>query len=240
MMRRFRMIAGPNGSGKSTLVRRLHDEYAVNFYDILNADDILAKLKVRGAYSPRFPIAESELVDYAVASTYDESVKDLFRSGKISVERDCVRFSDDSINSYTVALFTNFLQHTAICRGESFSQETVFSHASKIEALKLAKASGYRTYLYFIATESPAINCRRVANRFSQGGHNVPTDRINARYARSIANVKAAIPYLSRAFFFDNSGPEMRYLGCYSEEGGFIFNFQPELLPGWLLASGLQ
>lgn len=34
------MVAGPNGSGKSTLMRRLAADYAVNFYDVLNADDI--------------------------------------------------------------------------------------------------------------------------------------------------------------------------------------------------------
>ena len=41
LVRRFRMIAGSNGSGKSTLVRRLRDDYSVNFYDFLNADDII-------------------------------------------------------------------------------------------------------------------------------------------------------------------------------------------------------
>ena len=40
MTRRFRMVAGPNGSGKTTLMRRLAADYAVNFYDILNADDM--------------------------------------------------------------------------------------------------------------------------------------------------------------------------------------------------------
>jgi len=35
--RRFRLLAGPNGSGKSTLKRRLERDYAVNFYDFLNA-----------------------------------------------------------------------------------------------------------------------------------------------------------------------------------------------------------
>ena len=50
------MIAGPNGSGKSTLVRRLRDDYSVNFYDLLNADDIIESVRQTGAYSPRFPL----------------------------------------------------------------------------------------------------------------------------------------------------------------------------------------
>ena len=42
MTKRFRMIAGPNGSGKSTLANLLRRDYAVNFYTMLNADDIFA------------------------------------------------------------------------------------------------------------------------------------------------------------------------------------------------------
>lgn len=239
MVKRFRMIAGPNGSGKSTLVKRLREDFAVNFYDFLNADDILAQVRRDGAFSPRFPIEMQELKAYAEASTYDESVKACFRTGLICVEGDCVKFSPGSVNSYTIALFTSFLQEAAIRREVSFSQETVFSHLSKVEALRHAKSAGYRTYLYYVATSTPVINQERVANRYSQGGHDVPPDKIVSRYARSLAHLKDAIPYLSRAFFFDNSGPEMTYLGSYSEGEGFAFNVPVDNLPRWFREAGL-
>ena len=44
MTKRFRIIAGPNGSGKSTLVSLLRCDYAVNFYAMLNADDIFSEV----------------------------------------------------------------------------------------------------------------------------------------------------------------------------------------------------
>ena len=44
MTKRFRMIAGPNGSGKSTLTALLCKDYAVNFYTLLNADNIVAEV----------------------------------------------------------------------------------------------------------------------------------------------------------------------------------------------------
>ena len=44
MMPRFRMIAGSNGSGKSTLVQLLRNDYAVNFYAMLNSDDISVRI----------------------------------------------------------------------------------------------------------------------------------------------------------------------------------------------------
>ena len=240
MIRRFRMIAGPNGSGKSTLVRRLRDDYSVNFYDFLNADDIIESVRRTGAYSPRFPVGQDELTDYAERSTYDDSVKASFRSMAIRVDNDCVKFEADAVNSYTIALFTNFLQQSAIRRGESFSQETVFSHPSKIDALRVAQEAGYRTYLYFIATDSGQINLRRVANRHLQGGHDVPAVKVIERYARSLVQVKDAIPFLSRAYFFDNSGPQMIYLGQYSQEGGFEFSITPDRLPRWFRSLGLQ
>ena len=240
MVRRFRMIAGPNGSGKSTLVKRLRDDYSVNFYDFLNADEIIEAVRRAGAYSPRFPVGQDELTDYAKRSTYDDSVKACFRSGAIRVDSDCVKFDADAVNSYTVALFTNFLQQSAILRGESFSQETVFSHPSKIEALRMAQAAGYRTYLYFIATDSGQINLRRVANRHLQGGHDVPAEKVIERYQRSLAQVKDAIPVLFRAYFFDNSGSQMIYFGQYSREDGFELSVAPDLLPRWFRSLGLH
>lgn len=234
------MIAGPNGSGKSTLVRRLREDYSVNFYDFLNADDIFASVSATGAYSPRFPLSSDELTAYAERSTYAESVKNCFRSGAIHVVDDCVKFDAAAVSSYTIALFTGFLQESALARGESFSQETVFSHPSKIEALRRAQEAGYRTYLYFVATDSERINLGRVANRRSQGGHGVPPEKVVERYARSLAQVKDAIPYLSRGYFFDNSGPQMLYLGQYSKDAGFAFSVEANRMPRWFRSLGLN
>ncbi len=228
------MIAGPNGSGKSTLVNWLQDEFSVNFYSFLNADDIFAAIKSNHAYSPKFPVSHDDLLAYVNTSTYDESAKCFFRNGGINIDGDCVLFDDEAINSYTIALFTNFLQDEFIKRGESFSQETVFSHPSKIAALKKAREAGYRTYLYFVATNNASLNKLRVANRHAQGGHSVPDDKIVSRYPRAIAQLRLALPYLSRAFVFDNSGPEMDFLGQYENGSGWVFSRPVDKLPNWL------
>lgn len=237
MVKRFRMIAGPNGSGKSTLVKRLQDDFKVNFYTFVNADDILAQVSETGAYSPKFPVSKAELMKYAEESTYDEEVKAVYRSEDVQVDGDCVRFGKSAINSYTIALFANFLQDGFLDRGESFSQETVFSHPSKVAALKRAFEAGYRTYLYFVATANPRINACRVENRHVQGGHSVPTDKILSRYPRSIAQLKDSLPYLSRAFVFDNSGSEMLFLGEYEQGRGWFFNRPVDTLPTWFTST---
>ena len=223
MTKRFRMIAGPNGSGKSTLVSRLQRDYAVNFYDFLNADEVFAEVTKTLAYRPSFPIENADLAAYAAASEYDSSVKAQFANGDIAVVDDCIRFaSPASVNSYTIALVVNFLQSQSINEGRSFSQETVFSHPSKLAALESAKTAGYRTYLYYIATSSPRINLGRVANRVAKGGHQVPAEKILSRYTRSLELVPRALPFLSRTYFFDNGSSEMRFLGEWNAESGFV------------------
>ena len=222
MTKRFRMIAGPNGSGKSTLASRLERDYAVNFYDFLNADDVFAEVAKTLAYRPSFPIENADLVAYAAASEYDDSVKACFAKGDIAVIDECIRFASPAVvNSYTIALVVNFLQAQSIKEGRSFSQETVFSHPSKLAALESAKAAGYRTYLYYVATSSPRINLGRVANRVAKGGHQVPEEKILSRYNRSLESVSRSLEFLSRAYFFDNSGDEMRFLGEWNGESGF-------------------
>lgn len=233
-MKRFRMVAGPNGSGKSTLMHRLAEDYAVNFYDVLNADDIFAEVRRTGAYLPRLGVEADALLAYASSSSYDASTRGFFSDGTISLDDDCICFRrPEAVNSYTIALLTNFLQSESIRQGRSFSQETVFSHPSKVEALKTACQAGYRTYLYFVSTDSCLINLGRVANRVRQGGHDVPADKIESRYIRSLANLPLALPYLSRVFLFDNSGDAMRYLAQWNPDDGLVRAVSESDFPGW-------
>ncbi|MDO5318811.1 MAG: hypothetical protein Q4G65_09315 [bacterium] len=233
MVSRFRMIAGPNGSGKSTLRAWLAHDYAVNFYNFLNADDILAEVVRSGCYFTPFPVEPRELIDYASRSSYPETVTRLFTSGRIFVGGDCIRFASDAVNSYSIALVTAFLQSAHLDRGLSFSRETVFSHPSKIDSLKAASDLGYKTYLYFVSTNNVAINVSRVKNRVAQGGHDVPADKVVERYARSIGQIVRALPFLSRAFFFDNSGVTMRYLAHWNKDEGMVLQVSSLDVPKW-------
>ena len=232
MTKRFRMIAGPNGSGKSTLANLLRRDYAVNFYTMLNADDIFAEVSRTHAYLPALPVDGEELRRYAHRSEYAPQTKAYFENGDITAVDDTIRFrTAEAINTYTVALLTNFLQREHIASGKSFSQETVFSHASKVAALKSAEEVGYRTYLYFVATSDIAINIARIASRVQSGGHSVPEEKVVARSMRTLENVGAALSFCSRAFFFDNSMLEMRFLAEYSKESGFVS--VSDNLPSW-------
>lgn len=235
MTKRFRMVAGPNGSGKSTLTALLRNDYAVNFYTLLNADNIFAEVfKSLSLLSP-IPIEQNKLIEYAKTSEYDDNVKKHFVDKRIFIEGDIIRFSShDAVNSYTIALVTNFLQYSCVKEGVSFSQETVFSHPSKVAALKEAHDAGYRTYLYFVANQDVSINLTRISNRVKCGGHDVPMDKVIARAKRSLGNIKEALLYCSRAFFFDNSSMKMEFLAEYSKENGM--SVKSDNLPDWFKA----
>jgi predicted ABC-type ATPase len=75
----------------------------------------------------------------------------------------------------------------AIAAGRSFSFETVFSHPSKLGILDEAGIRGFEITLFFISVDDPEINVERVKTRVHQGGHDVPADRIIARYQRTMA-----------------------------------------------------
>lgn len=103
--------------------------------------------------------------------------------------------------------------HRDRCLSErlNFSFETVMSHQSKVDVLLRAAAAGYDVTLYFVCTSDPEINIRRVQNRVSLGGHDVPRDRIVARYWRSLNLLCGAAQVARRSVLFDNSA-EVRYL----------------------------
>jgi predicted ABC-type ATPase len=100
-----------------------------------------------------------------------------------------------------------------LAKRRSFSFETVMSHESKIEEMRLAKDAGYEITFIGVSLEKPELNVARVALRVSEGGHDVPKDSIIARYERTMRLMPQAILIADRSFIFDNSdsraGPQL-------------------------------
>lgn len=97
------------------------------------------------------------------------------------------------------------LRQQALKERKSFAFETVMSHASKPDLLRQAKELGYRTELLFVSTISPQINEGRVQDRVASGGHDVPAERIEPRYHRSMNLLPHALKYADKARVFNNS-----------------------------------
>lgn len=82
-------------------------------------------------------------------------------------------------------------------------EETVMSQTGKVETVRTARKIGYRTYLYYVATDHPTINISRGANRVALGGHSVPENKIVERHHRSLDPLLNAIRQTRRAYIFD-------------------------------------
>lgn len=226
------MLAGPNGSGKSTLAAQLSSDYAVNLYRFVNADLLFAEVVQSHRTACPFSIDNAELVQFVARSTYPREYKRPFESGEIYIdEEDYLHFSANGINSYSVAIVADFFKEQYLKHRISFSFETVFSHPAKIDILRRAQAAGFKTYMYFVATENPVINVNRIRERVALGGHDVPEEKTRSRYLRCMEQVRYALPYLNRAYFFDNSTEQSIYLAEYESEAGFTLH--SELLPSW-------
>ncbi len=117
-----------------------------------------------------------------------------------------------------------------------FCSETVFSHESKVDLVATATAAGYDVVLHVVMIPL-GLSGPRVAMRVAAGGHDVPTEKLAARYARMWPLVVAALPDCYLAVFYDNAsdnGP--------IEVAAFRFgvaDYEPRW-PAWTPASLLE
>ena len=110
------------------------------------------------------------------------------------------------IGPYEAAKVADSLRRELVKQRESFVFETVFSDPAgdKLAFLKDAAAAGYTVILCFIGISGPATSEQRVAMRVSQGGHDIPTDKLQTRYPRILANLRSALRELPHVWVFDN------------------------------------
>lgn len=107
--------------------------------------------------------------------------------------------------SYEALKLTAHILKDLLRQGASFSFETVFSHESKIDITANAKAMGYEIILVYIHLETVQLNIARVSQRVTEGGHNVPADKIEERIPRTMKNIITALHIVDEARLFDNS-----------------------------------
>lgn len=136
---------------------------------------------------------------------------------------------------YAAARVAGTLRSALVEQGESFVFETVFSDpvGDKLAFLKDAAARGYTVILCFIGISGPEVSEQRVAMRVSQGGHDVPSDKLVTRYPRTLANLQVAIRELPNVWVFDNDDLRAPYRKVAAfEQGRRVFVAKPA--PKWL------
>jgi predicted ABC-type ATPase len=236
--RRLRMFAGPNGSGKTSLVRNLSREFSPDglfqLHYFLNADDLLSQLQSGiGISLPTFGRIPSVAAIRAALLQGNRLDREHPILSTLRIERDRLFVAPETADGYVGAAIADFLREQLLASQMSFSFETVMSHSSKVEFFGRARTTGYRTYLYFVATDSPSLNVLRIQNRVAQGEHDVPKEKIVDRYDRCLKLLGSAISEAYRAYVFDNSGAEPIWLAEWTPDGRAQLKVHRTMLPEW-------
>ena len=109
--------------------------------------------------------------------------------------------------AYAAARIAATARNALIDARIDFCTETVFSHESKVSLVEAAVAAGYDVVLHVVMIPF-ALSGPRVVARVASGGHDVPAEKLGARYARLWPLVAAALPRCHRGVFYDNASDD--------------------------------
>jgi predicted ABC-type ATPase len=139
------------------------------------------------------------------------------------------------LNPYPAARVADGVRRGLVEQHESFVFETVFSDPAgeKLNFLRCAAQAGYNVILCFIGTASPQVCEQRVAMRVSQGGHDVPSEKLEERFPRVLANLKAALAVLPNVLVFDHNDLRNPYRLVAIARSGHVVKLQRPV-PKWL------
>jgi predicted ABC-type ATPase len=106
--------------------------------------------------------------------------------------------------------------------------ETVLSTGKYRRLVVEAKALNFEVRLTYVILSSPALNIERVKLRVAKGGHDVATDKIVERYARSLHQLTWFLDQADQALIFDNSEDSPRLIGRKKDA---TITLDPDALP---------
>lgn len=87
-----------------------------------------------------------------------------------------------------------------------FAIETTLATRSYVQLVRRAQALGYKAHLIFFFLENEEQAIQRVAQRVSNGGHNIPEDDIHRRFKRGIYNlIHLYMPICDSVLVYNNA-----------------------------------
>lgn len=139
------------------------------------------------------------------------------------------------VDAYEAARIIAAIRTELVNQRESFIFETVFSDpvGDKLGFLKQAVQAGYAVVLCFVGIADADTSEQRVAMRVSQGGHDVPPEKLVERFPRTLANLAAAIRDLPLVLVFDNDDLKIPFRHVATVASGQTVQLN-EPVPSWL------
>ncbi len=105
---------------------------------------------------------------------------------------------------------------------QTIGVETVLSSPKYRELVLHARARGFRVRMIYVVLKSSALQIERVRLRVSEGGHDVPVDKIISRRMRSFEELAWFVSNVDECFVYDNSTAEPTLLADKREGGGLL------------------
>jgi predicted ABC-type ATPase len=143
-----------------------------------------------------------------------------------------------NVSPYEAAEIADTLRRELVRQRESFVFETVFSDPAgeKVAFLNEAVTAGCNVVLCFIGISSFETSEERVAMRVSQGGHDIPSEKLAARYPRTLANLKKAIQTLPVVLVYDNDNLAAPFRKVAEFHQGTIID-SADSIPSWMASA---
>ena len=90
-----------------------------------------------------------------------------------------------------------FLREIDACiqKNQDFAFETTLAGRSYLALIECLRSNGWHVELIYLALPSIEMSKARVAERVAHGGHNIPEQAIERRFARSLRNLLVEFSY---------------------------------------------
>ena len=216
MKPRFRIFAGPNGSGKSTLFEYLRSKKNIHTEIYVSADRIEAELRKKNTFvfnAYRVSTTKDDFFNYITSHGMWNAVSAKDPGEWFTLKSGVVKVKKSAISSYSASFIAGYLVDKLMKSGQSFCFETVMSHKSKLDLFGKAKACGYKTYLYYIFTQSIELNIARIKLRVEAGGHDVSDVKVRERFGRSMRLLLSAVGESDVSYIIDNTYNNFNIVG---------------------------
>lgn len=108
---------------------------------------------------------------------------------------------------------------------QTIGVETVLSSPKYRRLVLLAKVRGFEVRMIYAILDSAELQIERIKLRVSEGGHDVPEDKVRERRSRSFAEFAWFVQHVDRCFVFNNSGSEPELAAV--KAGGKLVSLEP-------------
>lgn len=96
------------------------------------------------------------------------------------------------------------MQAQYIQEGISFTQETTLSGQRPLRMIREAKDAGYYVRLFYVGISTAEEAVKRIENRVSKGGHDIPREDVLRRFAQRHEALVSVLDFVDEAILYDN------------------------------------